>query len=195
MVVTADPKTGAGFAAAPAVALAAPYWDQRGSNCFARWFATGSTGWMDTCYRINKLIESSDSTYDHWEITGYGTADTTKSGYTGDYAWIHVDRDGGPAFNWEDWSPRADLKGNCGNVSLSVSALGFGLGYGTTVCESWLLTKYAAGGEIKVQWDGDSAGAREVALMSGIKVTNGASSPVWGISWYLKTKCTSPFGC
>ena len=54
--------------------------------------------------------------------------------------------------------------------------------FGTTVCETWLLTKYAAPGELKVPWNGDSTGARDVALMSAIKVTPGAS-PIWGISW------------
>jgi len=194
VVVTADPEPPA-FASAGVTFAATPYWDQRGSNCFTRTQYTNpygtKTGWMDTCYKINKLVETSDSTYDHWEITGYGTSDITNSYWTGDYSWIHVDRDGGPTFTWEDWSPRSDVNGNCGSYTLSVSALGFGIGHGSSVCETWLLTKYAAAGEIKVQWNGDSQGARDVALMSGIKVPNGASSPVWGISWQLKPRCIS----
>ena len=180
-------------ASVPSVAAAGPYWQQTGSHCFARWYAKNgagqNTGWMDTCYRLHKLMSDGDSTYDHYTITAYATVDATREHWQGDYAWIHVNRSSGPTFLWEDWDPRTDKSGSCGNVTLSISGGGVGLSYGTSICETWSVTKGAAGGDLKVQWNGNSAGAREVALMSAIKVPNGASAPVWGISWYYKTFC------
>ena len=95
---------------------------------------------------------------------------------------------------WADWNPRGDISDNCGNRTLSISALGFGLGFGTTVCETWLLTKYAAAGTLKIQWNGDSTGAREVAEMAAIKNTPGIT-PIWGISWNSVLKCRPGFVC
>lgn len=181
-----------------AVSAAAASWSQQSSHCFARTTIKtphgNNGGFMDTCYRIYKLLSDGNSTYDYWNITAFATVDATRAYTTGDYAWIHVDRDGGTTFYWEDWSPRSDLNSNCGSTSLGISALGFGLSYGTTVCETWLLTKYAAAGELKVQWNGDSTGAREVALMSAIHVPQGGS-PVWGISWNSVLKCYGQVAC
>jgi hypothetical protein len=180
------------------LAAAAVGWTQQGATrCYSRTIKTphgNNGGWMDTCYRLYKVTGESDSTYDYWNITAFATVDATRIYTTGDYAWIHVDKDGGPKFYWEDWDPRSDLSGNCGARSLSISALGFGLGFGTTVCESWLLTKYAAAGHLKVQWNGDSPGAREVALMSAIHLAQGGT-PVWGISWNSVLKCYAQVAC
>jgi hypothetical protein len=193
---TTEPLT-ASSGVEPLAATAAT-WTQTSSHCFSRttiYTPHGNVGgWMDTCYRIYKLTGESDGTYDHWDITAYATVDATRAYTTGDYAWIHVDKDGGPTFYWEDWSPRSDLTSNCGTTALTISALGFGLGFGTTVCETWLLTKYAAAGELKVQWNGDSTGAREVALMSAIKLAQGGS-PIWGISWNSVLKCYAQVAC
>lgn len=179
-------------------AAAAPYWNLRGSNCFARLYRYGGTpqqrlGWMDTCYHIHKLTGETDGSWDYWDIHGFATFDATNSASYTDSAWIHVDRDGGPTFNWFDWSPRSDTSGNCRNVTLSVSAFGAGLSFGHDACEVWNLTKYTAAGELKEEWDGFTQGAREIALMSSIKVANGASSPIWGISWNAVILCiTNP---
>ncbi|MFL5642746.1 MAG: hypothetical protein ACJ77V_07055 [Chloroflexota bacterium] len=176
------------------LAAAAPYWNLRGSNCFARYYKYGGNpqqrlGWMDTCYHIHKLTGETDGAWDYWDIHGFATVDATNSASYTDSAWIHVDRDGGPTFYWYDWSPRSDTSGNCRSVTLSVSAYGAGLSFGHDACEVWNLTKYAAAGELKEEWDGFTKGAREVALMSSIKVANGASSPIWGISWNAVMVC------
>jgi len=181
-----------------AVVAAAASWSLRSNRCFARTTIKtpngNSGGFMDTCYEIYKLSGETDTGSDYWNITTWATVDATRANTFGDYAWIHVDRDGGGTWQWADWSPRTDLNDNCGSRTLSISALGFGLGFGTTVCETWLLTKYAAAGTLKVQWNGDSTGAREVALMSAIKNTPGVT-PIWGISWNSVLKCRPGFAC
>jgi hypothetical protein len=180
------------------VALAATSWVRIAQHCFARSdirTPNGNIGgFMDTCYEIYKLSGDPDSSYDYWNITTWATVDATRAYTIGDYAWIHVDRDGGGTWHWVDWSPHGDLSDNCGSRSLSISALGFGLGYGTTVCETWSLTKYSAAGELKIQWNGDSTGAREVAEMSAIK-NNPGITPIWGISWNSVLKCRPQIVC
>lgn len=181
-------------------ALAAPYWQQVGTTrCYhtiAKTPMGKDGGFMDTCFRLHKVINDADSYWDYWDISAWATVDATAVHAIGDYAWIHVDRDGGPTFHWEDWNPRTDRSGNCNDISLSVSAAGVGLPLpGITVCETWTLTKYAAAGELKNQWNGNSQGAREVALMSAIHVRQGAGTPVWGVSWYSKILCYSGTNC
>jgi hypothetical protein len=186
--------------ASEATTAAAPYWQQMGAtSCYHTIALTPvgkEGGFMDTCFRLHKVINDADSYWDYWDISSWATVDATAYQALGDYAWIHVDRDGGPTFYWEDWQPRTDREGNCTDVTFSVSAAGVGLPLpGISICETWSLTKYAAGGELKVQWNGNSAGAREVALMSAIHIRQGQGSPIWGVSWYSKIICYQGLPC
>ena len=188
------------FASTSLAAAAAPYWQQQGaSSCYHTIVKTPvgkNGGFMDLCFRLHKLINDADSYWDYWDISSWATVDATATYAMGDYAWIHVDRDGGPTFYWEDWNPRADKTGDCSDISLSVSAKGIGLSLpGISVCETWSLTKYTAGGTLKNQWNGNSAGAREVALMSAIHVRQGQGSPIWGVSWFSKIICYQGLPC
>lgn len=178
--------------------IAAASWSQQGpTHCFARRTIKtpngNNGGYMDTCYRLHKITGESSS-WDYWNITGFATFDATRANTMGDYAWIHVDRDGGGTWYWEDWDPRSDRTANCADSNLGITALGVGLGFSNTLCETWILTKYAAAGTLKVQWNGDSTGTRDVGLMAAIHVANGVS-PIWGISWNSVLKCRPGFVC
>ena len=180
------------------LAVSAASWSQQGpTRCFARTTIKtpngNNGGFMDTCYKLYK-ITGETSSWDYWNITGFATFDATRANTMGDYAWIHVDRDGGGTWYWEDWDPRSDRTANCADSNLGITALGVGLGFNNTLCETWILTKYAAAGTLKVQWNGDSTGTRDVALMSAIHVANGVS-PIWGISWKSVLKCRPGFVC
>jgi hypothetical protein len=144
---------------------------------------------MYTCYKIHKVINDADSAWDYYDIHAYATADATAPKAILDDAAILVERCCGPTLYWFDWSPGGDLSGNCGTQSLGVSYGGVGLNYGHTVCETWLLTRYAAPGKLKVTWDGFTQGSRQVALMAAVKVANGASMPVWYVSWNANVRC------
>ena len=190
--VVAQPASTAGEAGtSEAAAAAAPYWLGQGpASCYRLNPLTPSGndgGNMDWCWRRYKLIGETDSR-DYWNIHVYATVDAVGSYRIGDWAWMHVDRDGGGTWAWEDWNPRGDVSGNCSARTLGISALGIGFTADTTVCETWSLTKYAAPGELKVQWDGNSAGARELDMLSTINVTSGAS-PAWGVSVSMKVIC------
>ena len=183
--------------AAP-LAVTAASWSQQGpTHCFSRTTIKtpngNNGGYMDTCYRLHKLTGETSS-WDYWNITAFATFDATRANTIGDYAWIHVDRDGGGTWYWEDWDPRSDRTANCADSNLGVTVLGVGLGFNNTLCETWILTKYAAAGTLKVQWNGDSTGTRDVALMAAIHVANGVS-PIWGISWNSALKCRPGFVC
>jgi hypothetical protein len=181
-------------------ATAAPYWSLKFSDCFTRTYYYGGQpteqlGWMDTCYHMHKVVNDGDGTWDYWDLHGFATVDAThKYAYTDD-AYVHVYRCCGPTMYWFDWQPRGDRSGNCGTQTLSISYAGAGLSFGHSVCEWWLLTKYAAAGAIKVTWDGFTQGAREVALMSAVKVANGSSNPTWYVSWNATMYCWKDSDC
>lgn len=178
-----------------AAAAAAPYWLERGSNCFSRTYFYGgeilrrNLGWMDTCYQIHKLMNDANTTNDFWDMHAWATFDTTNSGSWAFDAWIHVDRDGGPTWKWYDWKPRSELSGNCRDYTLSIAYAGASLSFSHDTCDTWTPTKYAAPGTMKVLWTGSSQAPREVALMTAIKTPNGSSSPIWGISWNATMRC------
>lgn len=190
-------QSGASVVTPGQTVAAAPYWGLQASQCFSRTYVYGGDpsqylGWMDACYHMHKVINDGDGSWDYFSIHAFATVDAVNSAAYTDDATVHVYRNSGPTFYWFDWSPRGDISGNCGIQSFGVSYGGVGLSYGHTVCEWWRLTKGAAGGNLKVMWDGWTQGAREVALMSAIKVANGGW-PVWTISWGTTMRCiTSP---
>lgn len=163
---------------------AAPYWSQVGSNCYSALYRGSS--YMDTCYRMYWMANDGSSQYDYWRLDLYATM--SAAGRILDWGSIHADQDGGPQMSFVDWSPNGDQEISCQPISLSVTVLGVGAGYGYTQCELWDITKTAGStlGSFQNRWSWGTRlplrGAdRGVALELGTRSTPG--TVVWGLSW------------
>jgi hypothetical protein len=150
-------------------------WAQVYANCYAR--ITDTWSWMDHCARIFKLSNDSDAQRDYYALQHYATAAanwpwrlwwgkiSSSPVVTGSYG----------AQSWVDWSPKSDYSGNCRPVGLSVSALGFGLGFSTEQCESYHFTKDnpAVNYSLQGTWFVGSNVNRELAYEIAVSVAQG----------------------
>ncbi len=179
------PKDG-GVTKTRIVALATGSWTLTGSQCFAALFRGASH--MDTCYRGYKMSTDGDATKDYWRLDLYATM--FAEGRTLDWGWVAADQDAGPAMQFVDWSPDADVRQNCATFGLSISVLGVGGGYNRTFCELNNISKSAGAalGWFKDEWSWDGwipvqDRDRAVGIQIGTSTTQGGGSPTWGLSW------------
>lgn len=137
-IVTAPVPDGSALARNSALTSS---WTQVGSNCYARISDTWS--WMDHCTRIYQLSNDGDGSKDYFALQHWATAAANSPWrlWWGKIASSPIVTGSYGAQSWVDWSPRSDYSGNCRPYGLSVSALGFGLGFSTEQCESYHLTK------------------------------------------------------
>lgn len=167
-------------------ALTAASWSQIRSGCFAALFDGASH--FDVCHKQFKMLSDGDGSKDFWRVDFYGTM--FAEGRQLNWGWIAVDRDAGPSLSFVDWAPDADYDSNCGSVSLGLSVAGFGISQGGTFCELVDISKSAGAsvGWFKEQWswgnhehvkDRD----RSVKMLVGFSSTQGAGTPVFGLSW------------
>lgn len=182
---TTTPKSGDGDGFGGPVPLAAS-WDLLGTQCFAALFR--GVAHMDACYRRYKLVGENDGAKDYWRLDLYATM--FSEGSTLDWGWVTGDQDAGPALNFVDFSPDADVWQGCANYALSISVAGVGGGFGATFCELNDISKSAgpAVGWFKDQWSWNIAVPtanrdRKVAIEIGASSTQGGGSPTWGLSW------------
>jgi hypothetical protein len=175
---------------APLVSAASSFslqWNLVGDLCLN--VSYSSFGEFHTCWHIYKLINETDNTKDYYAFRHFGTAGPTTSGAHLTDAWLDSRKhSNGPSMAWLDWNPGADVTSGCSSVTVSVSALGIGLSTPAfTRCETWDITKGAAGGSFKNDWNGSVQADRQVAYQTAISVAQGAS-PIWGLA-FSHTTC------
>jgi hypothetical protein len=172
--------------AVDAVAAGA-YWSIISTNCFAALFRGAAH--MDTCYRHYKMVSDGDGSKDYWRLDLYGTM--FAEGRTLDWGWVAADRDAGPALNFVDWSPDVDVEQACASFGLSISVVGVGGGFSSTFCELNDISKSAGAtvGWFKDRWSWGTKWTptrdrdRKAAIEIGASSSQGAGTPVWGLSW------------
>lgn len=151
-------------------------------QCFSRFENT--SGWMDHCYQMNKLIGETDSQKDYFQIHRYATA-KSKSIWTLKEAKISCQKSASSStMEWFDWSPRSDVPSSqCSTVGVSVSAFGLGISASHTVCPTmWDINKSAEARKFSNKWVGSAwRSEREVAYMVCVKVPQGGW-PVWNLN-------------
>jgi hypothetical protein len=162
---------------------AAPYWTLYGNACFSR--IQNSGGYIDSCYKINRLVNDGSTTKDYYQLEHYATAGS-KGIDTIHNAWLSSTKgSSSSAMSWVDWAPKGDTTGACANQTLSVSVAGVGISSSYTRCEKWDITKYAEAGKFKNLWDCNCTlgikGDREVAYMSVVSVAQGGKA-TWTLS-------------
>ncbi|MDF2732047.1 MAG: hypothetical protein K0S92_677 [Desertimonas sp.] len=172
--------------AATTTATTTPRWSPVGGTCFSR--VSTTWGWLDSCYKMHRLIGETDATWDYYQLEQYGSVAAKEPGKIYD-GWLHGKKAGATAMYWVDWSPRGTISGGCVTVPISVSALGFGISASGLMCERWDIYKAAAGGDFKEQWGCGCIvpfgqpypNIREIDLMQAVKVIRNAS-PSWTLS-------------
>lgn len=152
-------------------------WTQVYTNCYGR--ISDSWSWMDHCTKIFKLSNDGDGSKDYYALQHYATA-------SGNWPWhlwwgkissSPIVSGNYGAQTWVDWSPKSDYSGNCRTIGLSVTALGFGLGFTTEQCESYHFTKDnpAVNYSLKGSWYVGPDTNRELAYEIAVKVNQGKS--------------------
>jgi hypothetical protein len=177
-VVTAFSPSVSSTEAQGVIPMQTPYWSLVASQCFTR--VENSTGWIDHCYQMNKLVGDTDPQKDYYQLQHYATAES-KSIWILKDAELACQRNGGSTQEWVDWSPRSDLPASqCGTIGISVSAFGIGISASHTICPTmWDISKYAEAGKFANMWTGSAwRSEREVAYMICVKVPQGGW-PVW----------------
>lgn len=162
-------------------APSAPYWQMVANQCYARW-ETGAM-WFDRCYKVHKLYSDGTSTKDYFQLEHYGTAKSKFPWVLKKASLSSQKHASSSSMSWVDWSPRSDLNvGNCTTWSLSVTVQGVGIGASHELCDKWDITKYAAAGSFKNEWQGSARESeREVAYMQAISVPQNGW-PVWSLT-------------
>lgn len=167
--------------------MAVQYWSLMVGHCFAR--HEGTTGWIDSCYQIHKLMGESDSQKDYYTLTHYATAKGKWWWWPLRQAWISCKKHASSSpMQWVDWNPRSDRTiGHCDSITIGIS-YGAVLTYTATICkEGWDITKYSEAGKFKNRWYGTAySSEREVAYMVCVKVPQGGW-PVWYLQWNYST--------
>ena len=164
-----------------ATPMATPYWGLWGHGCVTR-FQTWA-GYIDSCYKIHKMMNDLSPQYDFYQLEHYATAGP-KSPARLFSAFLSSQKSGSSAtMYWFDWDPRSDWQGNCQTTNISVTIYGIGIGSSHTRCEEWDITKYAEAGKFKNEWKDPwgVTGDREVAYMTLIYVAQGAT-PSWNLT-------------
>ncbi|WDE03104.1 hypothetical protein SG34_016980 [Thalassomonas viridans] len=164
-------------------------WGMQAHHCFSRY--EGSTGWIDSCYKVHKLSGDGDSNYDYFQLEHYATA-KGKSIWGLTRATLEASKaSSSDSMQWVDWNPRADLDvGNCSTVSLQVTAQAVGISTSHNICDKWDITKYSTPGHFKNEWKSSSSAQRserEVAYMIAVKVAQGGW-PVWSLTHNYDTR-------
>ncbi|MBA3687627.1 MAG: hypothetical protein H0W81_02135 [Chloroflexi bacterium] len=171
-----------------ATTAAVPTWGFWSGSCFSR--LNTSAGWMDTCTSFYKLFNDVDGGYDYWDLHLYSSAYAYNNlGYYLTQSYVRSLRSGGATQYWVDWSLKSVHDTGCQQDSLSVSALGFGLGFGHTFCEKWSPYKYADAGHMNDTWTKGffaPTGMRENALTVVVKVPQGGI-PSYSIGYSFGT--------
>ncbi len=153
-------------------------WTQVGANCYAR--ISDSWSWMDHCARIFVLSNDGDGSKDYYALQHYATAAANSPWrlWWGKISSLPIVTGSYGAQTWVDWSPKSDYSGNCRPIGLSVSALGFGLGFSTQQCEAYHFTKDnpAVNYSLQGNWYVGPNTNRELAYEIAVSVAQGKSA-------------------
>jgi len=161
--------------------MATQYWSLMAAQCFAR--IEGTTGWIDHCYQLHKLVGETDSQKDYYTLTHYATA-KSKAIFELTSAVLTCQKyTSSSTMEWVDWNPRSDQTvGQCTPITIGISYVAV-LTYTATICQSgWDITKYSEAGKFANRWYGHAwRSEREVAYMVCVKVPQGGW-PIWQLT-------------
>lgn len=175
------------------LAAASPSWAFQDGTCFSR-MGSEAFGFLDSCYRIHKLINESNSK-DFYKLEQFGTvgAGQLQKIYDG---WLKAVKasSGSSAMTWNDWSPRGSVTGGCQNLTLRVEVLGIAFTSPAFFCENNIPTKYEAAGSFKMQWSCGCVypfgqpypNSREIDYLQAVSVANGGA-----VRWTLSAGFTA----
>lgn len=132
------------------------YWQLTNSHCWSRIYASSGWGYMDTCYKIWKMMQETNGSRDDFLIESYATM-TGNSGSGLEWAWIQTTKYGSVAQYWVDWAPDASTSGGCRTVPLGVgmsyAGVGGSISSAFTACEQLDVSKGNPTVTIYEDWD------------------------------------------
>lgn len=152
---------------------------------------------MDWCWEKLRVPRDGDPNWDYYMFHVYGTAmDKTDSNGVSrrvKSAQFDVTPRSTTGLQWYKWKPGGDQTGACNSVDVSLSMGAVSIGRSFSACETWDVTKRATPGSMRNTWTGPSSGTssdRELALVVGVKVPQGAAVPLFKTSVWVKGICT-----